>query len=423
MMKNTPLAEILRAQTLDDIVGQDHLVGKNGILTKIIHAQKPLSLLLWGPPGVGKTSIARLYARAFSFDVVSLSATNASVADVKKIIAERDKAPLLRPTIMMFMDEIHRFNKAQQDAFLPHLEDGSIILIGATTENPSFYLNGALLSRMRVLTLNALNDEALLLLINRFLNKVQHLTITDDAKQFLVAASRGDGRCLFNLLQNVLVGSEQELTREYLEELLPKGAVLYDRGADQHYNLISALHKAIRSSDPDAALYCFPRMLQGGEEPLFLARRLIRMASEDIGLADPNALTLAVAARDSYQMLGSPEGELSLAEVVVYLALAPKSNALYVAFKKAKHLAETTAHLNPPKHILNAPTRLMKNLGYGAGYVYDHDTDSGCSGANSFPDEITRTALYQPAERGFEREMAKRLRYFDAIRKQMREEK
>ena len=417
MRKNIPLAELLRAQSLDHVVGQDHLVGSHGIITKIIGTQKPLSILLWGPPGVGKTSIARLYAKSFNLNVVNLSATSSKVSDIKNIIEEQQKNPLFMSSVMLFMDEIHRFNKAQQDAFLPHVESGAIVLVGATTENPSFYLNSALLSRLRVLTLNPLDHTALNALLIAYEKKHKPLLLTDDARAFLLEASRGDGRCLYNLLENLEADlGKSVVDRRQLAHMLPKAFVIYDRDGEQHYNIISALHKAIRSSDADGALYWFARMINGGEEPLFLARRLIRMASEDIGLADPHALSLAISARDSYQMLGSPEGELALAQVVIYLALAPKSNAVYTAYTQARMVADTTAHLPPPKHMLNAPTRLMKKLGYGDGYIYDHDIDSGCSGKNSFPDDVERTPFYKPKERGFEREMKKRLEYFATLR-------
>lgn len=417
MARNTPLAELLRAQTLDEVLGQDHLVGAHGIITSIVRAQKPLSIILWGPPGVGKTSIARLYAKAFNMSVVQLSATSSKVADIKNLVDEQQKNPLFMGSVMLFMDEIHRFNKAQQDAFLPHVESGAMILVGATTENPSFYLNGALLSRVRVFCLNPLDNAALNVLLTSYEQKFAPLPLTEDARQFLLSACRGDGRSLCNLIENLrpmLTG--EMLDEDALRRVLPKASVLHDRTGDQHYNLISALHKAVRASDVDGALYWFTRMLAGGDDPLFLARRLIRMATEDIGLADPQALPLAIAARDSYQMLGSPEGELALAEVVVYLALAPKSNAVYRAYQRAKELADRTAHYAPPAHVLNAPTKLMKDMGYGEGYVYDHDTPLGFSGQSTFPAEVPRQRFYEPKERGFEREMKKRLEYFDGLR-------
>jgi putative ATPase len=415
----TPLAEQLRPSSLDEIVGQDHLLGKDGFITFIIKSGKPLSILLWGPPGCGKTSIARLYAKAFLMRFVSVSAIFTGIADLKKIIQESEEKPLLGPSTLLFVDEIHRFNKAQQDAFLPFLEKGQIILVGATAENPSFYLNNALLSRLRVLKLNALNENDLEQLLQHFEREVNPLNITVEIRQLLIRLSQGDGRYLFNLVENLQsLPKGSELDLESLKNFLQKRAPLFDRGDDQHYNIISALHKSVRGSDPDASLYWFSRMLEGGEEPLFIARRLIRMASEDIGLADPQALPLAIAARDAYEMLGSPEGELALAEVVVYLALAPKSNAIYTAFGAARELAAQTSHLDPPAIILNAPTKLMKNMGYGKGYQYDHDTPQGFSGQNYFPDGIERKQFYFPVERGFEREMIKRLDYFNKLRKQ-----
>jgi putative ATPase len=367
---------------------------------------------------VGKTSIARLYAKAFSLKFVSLSGAFSGIADVKKIIKDAESSPLFSATTLVFMDEIHRFNKAQQDAFLPYLEDGTIILVGATTENPSFYLNSALLSRMRVLTLAPLDEVALEKLLRKYEEVFKPLPVDADARRYLIEICKGDGRYLFNMVENLSLSNPLDiLGTENIQRLLQKHQVLYDRAGDQHYNLISALHKSIRSSDSDAALYWFARMIKGGEDPIFLARRLIRMASEDIGLADPQALILAMAARDSYQMLGSPEGDLALAQVVAYLALAPKSNAIYSAFNKAKELAERTSHFPPPKRILNAPTKLMAELAYGQDYVYDHDTEPGCSGASNFPDQVTPVELYRPVERGFEREMKKRLEYFKQLRK------
>lgn len=422
MKRNIPLAEILRAQSLLDIAGQEHLVGPEGLITQIIASKRPLSILLWGPPGVGKTSIARLYAQAFSLNMVSLSAVLSGIAEIRKIIADKESNPLFNSTTLLFVDEIHRFNKAQQDAFLPYIEDGSIILVGATTENPSFYLNGALLSRMRVLTLEPLSTSALEKLLQKYEEHFEPLPLDKKARQFVIEKCQGDGRYLFNLVENLLtVKKDGLLSTLELESILQSRAALYDKSGEHHYNLISALHKSVRSSDPDAALYWFARMIEGGEDALFIARRLIRMASEDIGLADPSALSLAIAARDSYQMLGSPEGELMLAQVVVYLSLAPKSNAVYKAYNEARALAHKTTNLVPPKHILNAPTKLMKDLNYGDGYIYDHDTLKGCGGANNWPEEFKAPKLYNPVERGFEREMKKRLDYFNSIRQKSSE--
>jgi len=417
-----PLAERLRPSSFDAIVGQPHLLGPTGFITRIIKKGKPLSIILWGPAGSGKTSIARLYAQAFNLRFQSLSAIFSGVADLKKIIKETEESPLFNQ-LLLFVDEIHRFNKAQQDAFLPFLEKGTLILIGATVENPSFYLNDALLSRVRVLKLNPLDEPALEQLLQRYELCVKKLNLEADARHYLIQLAQGDGRYLYNLLENIEnLDSTSPITTAELQEVLQARSPVYDRAADQHYNLISALHKAIRGSDPDAALYWFARMLNGGEDPLYLARRLIRVASEDVGQADPQALPLTIAARDAYQMLGSPEGELALAQIVVYLALAPKSNATYLAFKAAKQAAAETSHLNPPSTILNAHTRLMKEMGYSEGYEYDHDTPAGFSGQNYFPEEMKRQIFYEPVERGFEREMKKRIEYFNSMRKRLHKE-
>lgn len=414
----TPLSEQLRPKSLEEIVGQDHLVGKNGFITSLIRRGNPLSILLWGPPGSGKTSIARLYAQAFQLPFETMSAVFSGVTDLKKLLKEAEASPLFRRSILLFVDEIHRFNKSQQDAFLPYLENGQLILVGATVENPSFYLNNALLSRMRVLKLNSLTEDSLDKVLQRYEALRGKLPLDPEGRLTLIQAAQGDGRYIFNLVEN-LQGIKETLTLPELENLLQKKSPLFDKGDDQHYNLISALHKAVRGSDPDASLYWFARILQGGEDPLFIARRLIRMAVEDIGLADPQALPLAIAARDAYQMLGSPEGELALAEVVIYLALAPKSNATYTAYQEAVASAKETSHLDPPPIILNAPTKLMKTIGYGKGYAYDHDTKHGFSGQNYFPKELERPTFYSPVERGFERDMKKRIEYFAHLRKQL----
>jgi len=413
---STPLAEELRPAEFADVVGQDQLVGPNGLLSKIISKKHPLSILLWGPPGCGKTTIARLYAKAFNRTFVSFTGVMSGVAEIKKFIQESESRPLLNQQPILFIDEIHRFNKAQQDIFLPHIEKGTIILIGATTENPSFTINNALLSRLRVLTLEALSPEALQQIITRYEKQNSKISLTEEAKKGLILMSHGDGRHLLNTLENLQTLQEGEIDFDTLCSLVQKRPAAYDRHDDQHYNLISALHKSVRGSDPDASLYWLARMLEGGEDPNFLARRLLRMAVEDIGLADPQALTVALNAWQVYERLGSPEGELALAEATLYLALAPKSNATYVAFKKAQKSAEKTSHQDPPKTILNAPTKLMKNLDYGKGYAYDHDTADGFSGQNYFPDGMSRPCFYQPVKRGFEREMAKRIIYFQSLR-------
>lgn len=414
-----PLSEHLRPKTFDEIVGQEHLLGPHGFISSIVAKGKPLSLILWGPPGCGKTSIARLYAKAFSMRFETLSAIFTGISDLKTLFKQTSETPLFGRTLLLFVDEIHRFNKTQQDAFLPFLENGQLVLVGATVENPSFYLNNALLSRMRVLQLNPLNENALENILKRYENIQESLKLDLEARNYLIEISHGDGRYILNLLEN-LQGLPQEgpLTLNDVQHLLQKRAPLFDKGGDQHYNLISALHKSVRGSDPDASLYWFSRLLIAGEEPLFIARRLIRMATEDVGLADPHALHLAVAARDSYEMLGSPEGELALAEVVVYLALAPKSNALYTAYKAAKKMALETHHRNPPVIILNGHTSLMKEMGYGKDYQYDHDTPLGFSGQNYFPEEMKREKFYHPVERGFEREMKKRIDYFEKLRRE-----
>lgn len=417
MKPHTPLAEKVRPKKLDEIVGQEHLLSPDSLLPRSIASKKPLSLLLWGPPGCGKTTLANIYAKAFEMRFVKISAIFSGVADLKKLVHEQQSTPLFGQGVLLFVDEIHRFNKAQQDAFLPFLEDGTITLIGATTENPSFYLNNALLSRMRVLKLQTLDETALAKLLERYEASHGSLPLTDEARTLLIRQAQGDGRYLYNLIENVQTHApSHELSAEELAHLLQKRPALFDRGADGHYNLISALHKAVRGSDPDASLYWLSRILAGGEDPRFLARRMIRMASEDIGLADPEALTVTLNAQKAYETLGSPEGELALAQAAVYLALAPKSNALYTAFKASMSSAEETSQLDPPPIILNAPTKLMKQMGYGKGYIYDHDTPEGYSGQNYFPDGLEPERYYHPKERGFEREMCKRMHYFSKLK-------
>ena len=425
-----PLADRLRPLRLSDVAGQDHLVGAEGALTRMIAAhqsgagQLP-SIILWGPPGTGKTTIARLLATAVNLEFEQLSAIFSGVAELRKAF---DRAKARRETgrgTLLFNDEIHRFNRAQQDSFLPHMEDGTITLVGATTENPSFELNSALLSRASVLVLNRLDETALeLLLVRAETAQGAALPLDGDARAALIAMADGDGRSCLNLAEQVfaLAGkASKPLDRTALVTLVQRRAAIYDKSREGHYNLISALHKSVRGSDPDAALYWLARMLAGGESPLFLARRLVRMAVEDIGLADPQALVQANAAKEAYDFLGSPEGELALAQATVYLATAPKSNAAYVAYKMAMTAAREHGSLSPPKIILNAPTELMAEQGYGDGYAYDHDTPEGFSGQNYFPDELTdkageRPVYYQPPERGFEREIKKRLAYWAGLR-------
>jgi len=419
-MQYTPLAEKMRPRSLDEVVGQPHLSGKKGILRASIDSRTPFSFLLFGPPGSGKTTLARIYAKGFDAQFIPLSGVTSSTQDLKKLVKELEDTPLLRKQTILFIDEIHRWNRAQQDYLLPHLEKGLFILIGATTENPSFSLNNALLSRMRVLTVHSLSTQDLQTLLERYEAKNGLLQLKEDAKAAIFSFCAGDGRYLFHLLEALsLHPKEEELTQEAISSLLQKRACLFDKHQDGHYDLISALHKSVRGSDPDAALYWFCRMLEGGEDPLFLGRRLVRMAVEDIGLADPQALAQASYACEAYQRLGSPEGELCLAQALVYLSLAPKSNRLYKAYGAARQAAANTGHLPPPKTILNAPTKLMKELGYGKGYQYDHDMPNSFSGQNYFPEGMHRQEFYTPIELGFEREMKKRKEYFANMREKL----
>lgn len=411
-----PLAEQLRPQTFEEVVGQENLVS---LLSKIIEKGHPLSILLWGPPGSGKTTIARLYAKAFNRPFIPFTGVMNGIAEVKKTIQEAKARPLTHGQPILFIDEIHRFNKAQQDVFLPSIEDGSVILIGATTENPSFTINNALLSRLRVLTLENLSPDALLKIISRFENQSGKISLTSDAKSALIGFAHGDGRHLLNTIENLQTLHEGEIDLKTLCFIVQKKPAAYDRHDDNHFNLISALHKSVRGSDPDAALYYFSRMLEGGEDPHYLARRFVRMAVEDIGLADPQALSFTLSAWQTYERLGSPEGELALGEAVIYLALAPKSNAAYLALKGAQTSAAKTSHQNPPKKILNAPTKLMKEEGYGKEYQYDHDLPHAFSGQHYFPEGMERESYYHPQERGFEREMKKRLQFFSSLRKKL----
>ena len=416
--KDRPLADRLRPMLLAEVIGQPHLIGPEGSLTRMLEAGTLGSLIFWGPPGVGKTTIARLLAGETDRDFVQISAIFSGVPELRKVFAT---AKLKRAQggrgALLFVDEIHRFNKAQQDGFLPHMEDGTILLVGATTENPSFELNRAVLSRAQVLTLNRLEDDALEALAERAEEALeQPLPLTKEARAALIEMADGDGRALLNLIEQIAPWQDGPVGPEDLGRRLQRRAMAYDKLGDEHYNLISALHKSVRGSDPDAALYWLARMLTGGEDPRFLARRITRMAVEDIGLADPTAQRLCLDAWETYERLGSPEGELALAQAVLYLALAPKSNATYVAYKGALRAAKETGSTPPPKHILNAPTRLMKDEGYGAGYAYDHDAEDGFSGQNYFPDDMERTSFYGPVERGHERELKKRMAYFSRLR-------
>jgi putative ATPase len=413
-----PLADRLRPKTLGDVVGQDHLVGADGPLGRMLAQRRLSSVVLWGPPGCGKTTIARLLAEHTALHFEPLSAVFSGVADLRKIFDAAAKRRDIGQGTLLFVDEIHRFNRAQQDGFLPYVEDGTVILVGATTENPSFELNAALLSRMQVLVLHRLDDAALDKLLARAEVEVgRPLPLTEEGRIALHAMADGDGRYLLNLAEELYaLKPGPPLDSAALAVAVQKRAPLYDKAQEGHYNLISALHKSLRGSDTDAALYWMARMLAGGEDPLYICRRLTRFAVEDIGLADPQAVTQALAAWDVYERLGSPEGELALAQLVIYLGTAPKSNAAYLAFNRAMKAARETGSLMPPMHILNAPTKLMKNIGYGAGYVYDHDTADGFSGQNYFPEAMTRRRFYDPADRGFEREIKKRLEYWDKLR-------
>ena len=410
-----PLADRLRPATLAEVVGQDHLLGPGAPLASMVEAGRLASLVLWGPPGVGKTTIARLLAGATDLSFVQISAIHSGVAELKRVFeAARMRRGNGRGTLL-FVDEIHRFNRAQQDGFLPHMEDGTIVLVGATTENPSFELNGAILSRAQVLTLRRLDEAALARLVRRAEEEVGPLPLDADARAALLAMADGDGRTLLNLIEQ-MAGWDGPVGRGELARRLQRRAALYDKSGEAHYDLISALHKAVRGSDADAAIYWLARMLEGGEDPRFLARRVTRMASEDVGLADPAALGICLQAWEAYERLGSPEGELALSNAVLHLALAPKSNAGYAAYKAARAMARETGSEPPPRHAVNAPTELMREQGHGAGYAYDHDEAEGVAGQDYFPDGVERRRLYEPTGRGAERDLRHRVDWLDERR-------
>ncbi len=418
---NAPLADRLRPRSLDEVVGQEHLTGPDGAIGRMVAAGKLASMVLWGPPGTGKTSIARLLADAVGLRFVAISAVFSGVADLKKIFAEARTAARAGQQTLLFVDEVHRFNRSQQDGFLPYVEDGTVTLVGATTENPSFELNAALLSRCQVLILRRLDHEALEELIGRAEElEDRSLPVTREAREALIASADGDGRFLLNQVETLFsVELTQPLGPAELSDLLHRRVPVYDKDREGHYNLISALHKSLRGSDPQAALYYLARMLVAGEEPLYVLRRLTRAAVEDIGLADPNALLQCLAAKEMYDFLGSPEGEIGIVQACLYLATAPKSNATYMAQKKAWRSAEDTGSLMPPMHILNAPTRLMKNVGYGKGYAYDHDADEAFSGQNYWPEGMDRQTFYEPTDRGFEARVRERLEYWEERRREI----
>ena len=417
---DAPLADRLRPRDLAEVIGQEHLTGPEGAIGRMVAAGKLSSMILWGPPGTGKTSIARLLAASVGMHFLSVSAVFSGVADLKKAFAEAEQMARAGRKTLLFVDEIHRFNRAQQDGFLPFVERGTVTLVGATTENPSFALNAALLSRAQVLILHRLDAAALAKLLARAeALEGKPLPLRDDAKEALVASADGDGRFLLNQAETLYAAAiDDTLDAAGLGKLLQRRVAVYDKDRDGHYNLISALHKSLRGSDPQAALYYLARMLTAGEEPLYVLRRLVRFASEDIGLADPNALTQCLAAKDAYEFLGCPEGELAVVQACLYCATAPKSNAAYAAQKAAWKSAKETGSLMPPQNILNAPTKLMKDIGYGAGYAYDHDAEEGFSGANYWPEEMEPQNFYAPVERGFERKVKERIDYWNRLRQQ-----
>ena len=416
-----PLADKLRPQKLAEVVGQDQLLGTDGVLTRMLATRSLGSLVFWGPPGTGKTTVARLLAQETDLHFEQISAIFTGVADLKKVFEQARARRESGQGTLLFVDEIHRFNRAQQDSFLPVMEDGTIVLVGATTENPSFELNAPLLSRARVLVFKSLDDEAIGKLLMRAEEiEGRKLPLDADARASLVRMADGDGRAALTLVEEVWRAARKDeiFNSAALQDIVQRRAPIYDKSQDGHYNLISALHKSVRGSDADAALYYLARMFDAGEDPLYIARRVVRMAVEDIGLADPQALVICNAAKDAYDFLGSPEGELAIAQAVIYVATAPKSNAAYTAYGAARQVAKEHGSLLPPKHILNAPTRLMKDEGYGRGYAYDHDQEEAFSGQNYFPEQLERQKFYDPVERGFEREIRKRLDYWAKLRRE-----
>jgi putative ATPase len=420
---NAPLADRLRPISLGEIVGQEHLTGPDGAIGRMVAAGRLASMILWGPPGTGKTSIARLLADAVGLRFVAISAVFSGVADLKKIFAEARQMANAGQQTLLFVDEVHRFNRSQQDGFLPYVEDGTVTLVGATTENPSFELNAALLSRCQVLILRRLDHDALDELVRRAeVLEGRPLPVTPEARDALIASADGDGRFLLNQAETLFsVDIVEPLGPAELSDLLNRRVPVYDKDREGHYNLISALHKSLRGSDPQASLYYLARMLVAGEEPLYVIRRLVRFASEDVGLADPQALIQCLAAKDAYDFLGSPEGELAIVQACLYLATAPKSNAAYTAQKKAWRIASETGSLMPPPHILNAPTKLMKQIGYGKDYAYDHNADEAFSGQDYWPEEMERQTFYEPTDRGFEARVRERLDYWDQRRKELQQ--